>query len=809
MSDRAELARVRQRLAGKWQIPLAVVSAALLVGAVLQIEPPEARIPIDVLVERIDAQFEGQMYTLALADCQTVLEILDDRGGPEVEAARGRVHLLRARALAKRTEDSLALTGADSGAGAGQDVLDAYQLARAGEQELTWQDVRNLGLANEWLGLWDAAVTEYESAADQAPPDQALPLRKRIIELMEYPLKAEPAAIDPLLDSFIAQARTLDGQIVMLEWGVGKKTDRLCSAGQFDEALALIEGLRPVFEPTLQREGFEYAIAWVLFQQGRYDEADAALRALRNRLTVRDELDAKSGWLLGRVVLNDGGPQRPDEALSFFNDVVSAHATGVYVAASRLGMAEALASLERFDESLAEYKQVIESLGSYAASPLVNPDVIRSSMTVAAEELRRRGDFEGALAFMAPATTLVDPANTELLSTYLQRLGDWQAALARDLRDQAGQLPEDTEHDQAREELYGRARDLLLAAAETFIELARVNTLRESRSAEATWRAADLLDEAGSRERTVGVLREFVRERPTNDLVPRALLRLGQSLQAMGRFEEAIEAYQENHTRFPRTPDAGSCLVPLARCFIALGEDYYDQAEKTLRLILEDSPVFTPEAPEFIDALFMLADLLSRQEQYEKAIPLLQEAMLRYPDDQRAARAEFLLADAYRQSGLALREDLSKAELIGEKRRLEAEYVRRLQKAAELFGQLVQRFEEDDEPQLNELDSWFLRYGRIYEADCLFELGRYREALKRYERAAWVYRDTPSALAVYAQMVACHAYLGQTAEARAALRRARHLLKVIDEKEFDPTAPMGSRADWERYFNWLAHADLF
>jgi tetratricopeptide (TPR) repeat protein len=305
--------------------------------------------------------------------------------------------------------------------------------------------------------------------------------------------------------------------------------------------------------------------------------------------------------------------------------------------------------------------------------------------------------------------------------------------------------------------------------------LAYINTLNEPRSAAATWQAADRFDEAGERLRTVAVLREFVRERPLDKLAPRALSRLGQSLQALGRYEEAVAAYQENLRRFPRTVDAGSALVPLARCFMALGPEYYDQAEKTCRLILEDSPIFTPQAPEFADALFLMADLLSHQGRHEEAIPLLQEAIERTPDEARVVQAEFLLGDAYRQSGLALREDLKDPRFVGEKPRLRAEHVRRLEEASELFGRLVVRYQDREAAALDELEQLFLRYARLYEADCLFELGRYAEALKRYERAAWIYRDTPSMLAAYVQIVNCHAYLGQRTEARAALRRVQYL----------------------------------
>ncbi|MCH7814221.1 MAG: tetratricopeptide repeat protein, partial [Planctomycetes bacterium] len=483
--------------------------------------------------------------------------------------------------------------------------------------------------------------------------------------------------------------------------------------------------------------------------------------------------------------------------------------TGLYVDAARLGQAEALALLERFDQALAQYQLVIDVLGKYTDSRILSPDVVRASMTVTAEQLSGQGRFAQALAFLEPAAGLVDPDNFEVQSTYLQRLGDWRSALARSLRQEAAALGAGEESDPQRQALHDRARALFLSAGESFLRLARINTPNEERSAAAVWRAADRFDEAGDRVRTVAVLREFIRERPNHNLVSRALRRLGESLQAMGRYQEAIEAYQENLRRFPRTPDAGSALVPLARCFLALGPDYYDQAEKTFRIILEDSPIFTPQAPEFADALFLLGDLLSRQSRFEETIPRLREAMHRYPDDPRRVRAEFLLGDAYRQSGLALREDLANARLVGERDRLRAEHVRRLEEAAKLFQRLVVRYEERDAAELDALETLFLRYARLYEADCLYELQRYAEALKRYERAAWIYRNSPSAMAAYVQIINCHRYLGYPTEARAALRRAQYLIQAIPESQFAEAELTGRRADWEQYLTWVEQSELF
>lgn len=796
MSGQAPVARIRDRLAGKWQIPLLAVSVGLLVAGLVQIKPPQGRVPLDTLLERISAAIDGRMYDLALSDADQLLAYLQ-RERPEVNV--GPVYLQRARALALKAQ---AQDARDPDTG--RQVLEAYDLASNAAQQFGWVDHRNRARAYEWLGSWDRAMAAYEQAAAAESP-RRLDFKKRIVELMVLAGVGQgqrEAALDELID---LSTERLD----MLYWAVDAKIDLLTRRGEAEEALALLDRLAPIYEAAPVAHRFGYLRGLALYKASRLDEAEAALRDLRNRLVLRDEVHAMSGWLLGRVVLFDDGPQRPEEALSFFRDVVSSHTGGVYVDASHLGMAEALAILERYPESLEQFNVVIAALPDYEDSDLVNRDAVRLAMSVVADGLRSLGEFEPALAFLEPAAGLVDGEQVDRLTGYLERLGTWRALLAGQWRDQADEAAGHPSQGQRAKDLALRSSGMFSSAADAFLEVARINTLREARSASATWRAAELLDEAGDQERTIEVLSSFVRRRPGSNLAPRALHRLGQSYQALGRYAEAVEAYQENLSRFARTPDAGSGLIPLATCFIALGGDYFDQAEKTLRLILDDSPIFTPQAPEFADALFLLGDLMSRTGRFEDAIPLLSEAKQRYPEDHRSLRAEFLLADAYRQSGLGLRQDLSDPKFVGERDRLVAESSRRIGLAAKLFGQLVEKFEDGDESDLSELQSLHLRYARLYEADCWYELGRYELALQKYERAAWIYRDSPSALAAYTQIINCHSRLGKPRDARAALRRAEYLLSTMAQTGFGDPALTGGREEWEQYFRWLNRAELF
>ncbi len=788
---------LRERIAGKWQIPAFILAFALLVGSLLQFKPPRDRMPYDRVIRELDALVEGGLYASALDLGERLLDRArkEDRGWQDT----GPVHLLVGRARYLQAEQESRRTAL-----MGKQIIEDLDHAAREGVTLAADDYAAAARACEWMGDFESAMQHYGSAIAVADPP-ALDLRKRVIELRWHQVPTPRPDLHVILDGFIADAGSDPS---LLRWAAERKLHLLLEDDRFDEARSLVEGLREVFEPSGEREAFEYFLCLIDYESGRFDEAETKLRALRNRLLIREETYALSGWLLGRVVLNDGSAQRPQEALSFFRDVILAKVSPRCTAASHLGMAEALAELHRWDESLEHYRSAVAALPEVEPSPMLEPDQVRSSITVAGERLSREGQFALALGFFELAHSLVDPQKIEQSSLYLRRLGDTRANLARSLTQEARGLDASEENLRRRDALHEEARRLFLGAGDAYVRMAKINALNEELSSWAAWRAADLFDEGGDRVRTIELLREFVRERPEDPLAPRAWVRLGQSLHSLGEFAEAVEAYQACNRRFPRSPDAAQSRIPLADCYMRMGPEYVEHAEKTLRGILEDDELFTPEAPEFRTALFMLGDLLNREGRYEEAITSLEEALARYPRNERAVRGLYLLADSYQFSALALKEDLKDNRLIGERERMRKEMRRRLVRAADLFGELVARYEAQGEDRLDDKSAMYLRHARLGQGDCLYELRRYGEALKTFERAAWIYKDTPSALAAYVQIINCHVFLGQMEEAKAALRRAQYLVRTIPQRAFNEAVLPESREEWQQYFDWVETSGL-
>lgn len=782
--------QLRKRLAGKWQIPALVVSTALLVVAALSVRSPDRKVPLADHLDYIVRLIDQRMFIPASDLCSRLLRREDLEDGD-----RAVLTLF----LARSTFGEAGRTLDDSRATA-RTVAQLFQDAATLGAELTGPDHRMMAEASERLDQYDLAVRHYEKAAELLP-GPALGVRRRVIELSEYPLEVERQRIDGLLDGFIVDAQDTPRE---LAWALSRRAERLFDEGHWPQAHELLEAHAGRFRDTPFEAEFDFLTALTLWGAKRYDDAELMLRELLNRVTPSDPVYPKAGWLLGKVVLFDGQVQRPEEAVAIFREVIASRADRYYMTASWVGMAEALAYLRRYEQSLEAYRAALEDIGATIGHRLVNPDVIRASLTVVSDRLRREGDLATALEYLRLATGLAPREDLVLHSQYLERLGDLLAAAAHARLDEAKLIGSGEEADAARRRLVAEAELLLLEAGETYFELSSVNTLNEERAATAMWTAAGLFDEAGDDDRAITVLETYLLHRPHSTLVPRVLLRLGRTLQKVGRYENAISAFQRNYSEYPRSIHANESLIPLAESLMALGGDYELQAERALLEIVQDSDIYTPEAPEYCDAMFLLGRYYSRRADFERAIAVLDEFVQRYPVDPRIASAKFLVADAYRQSAQAIKEELLDPRFAGEAKRLVAERERRLHEAAARFREVIQRYEVRDSATLSPLDQVYFQDAVLGEAASLFDLGRYAEALSLYERAAWTYKDQPAALGAYVQIINCYVILGRDAEARTALRRAQYLTEAITEESFEPAGDLETRADWKRYFDWVA-----
>ncbi len=781
------MATWRERAAGKWQIPLLLLSLATLAASIHFSNPRGVRVPLSEGVTQLEALTVAGADSHALELGERLLARKDCTG-----SERAAVELCMARAQfshASRRGCSVS---------AGRGVVDRFRAAQTGGAEVASTDLAHLGEALEWQGQFSAAIEYFDQAMAAGLPDP-WDLQRHIIRTLVRRLEAKPEDIHARLAALLKELP--DSRLDLRFWALEEQLAVQEELDRLDQCATLLAENADRFRETDFQSRFEFLGAFHLYKVGEFDEAQRRLRSLRNAVEPTDAINAMTGWLLGRVALSDGGPQRPQEALSFFHDVVRNHSRGPYTVASRLGQAEALAMLERTDEAAVAYQLVLDELESVEDPRVVNRAAVAVSLGVAAETQRRNGRLHAALAYARLALPLVDKRRIEHASAQLQQFAEIAVQLAEEFPSADAALQTDAPTRSQTE--------LLAEAAGAYLELAKVNTLNERRSSEASWSAAETYSKAGKTADAVRLFEAFIAERPADTLVPRAWLRIGQLRQNARQLNAAVVAYQECYRRFPRTLDGARALVPLARCHGSLGGDHLELAEKTLRIVLEESEIFTPEAPEFSDALFLLGDVLARRGAFERAISAVDEALQRYPQDPRAVHARGVLADAYRQSGLALREEIGEASFDGEIAALRAESTSRLTTARELYRRVITEYEARNPASLQRLDQMLLRHAYLYEADCYFEMQEYARALKLYEEAAGNYKDVPSGLAASVQIIHCHVFLGQAEEARAALARAMVLTAAMPERAFEVSISPEARSDWVQYLEWLGESGLF
>jgi len=794
MGSVAQSASLTERVAGKWQLPLFFLGLVMLGSSLYFSRPDPTRVPLSQAIEQLDELISSGVNDAALQLGEFLLLRKDCK-----EAHCAPVHLRCARAAFAQAARKPPLS-----ASTGRVVTEHYRAAVEGGETLTAKDMEYMGRSLEEQGQFTGAVEYYDRALGEGL-SEPLEMQRHIIALRRDRLGASPQQLQELVAGVLRDVG--DERLDIRLWAVEEQLGLLEEQGLLADGEKLLADHAGGFRDSDLRHRFEFLDAWWMYKTGRFDEAEAHLRALRNQVDRTDGVNAMAGWLLGRVVLSDDGPQRPLEAVSFFGDVLRNHPRGRYATASRVGMAEALALLERHEEATAEYKRALEELGPLGSDRLVNRAALAASLGVMADTQRKIGHFGPAVAYARLAVGLVDRENVEHATLALQQFAQTASWFAEQLQSEA--TAQDNQPLAAADSRQTEANALFVEAAAAHLELARLNTLNERRASESSWQAAELYAKAGETSRAVQLYQEFVMERPGDPLVPRAWLRTGQLRQGAGQLRAAIAAYQECYRRFPRTLDGARALVPLAQSFIGLGADNLELAEKTLRTVLEESEVFTPEAPEFADALFLLGEVLGRRGEYEGAIATLEEALNRYPGDGRVRRGRFLIADSYRQSALALRREVSEAQFDGEIEQIRNESAVRLTVARNLYRRVIAEYEAQDSEGLDLVERMVLRHAYLYEADCYFETHDFHAALKLYEEAAGNYKDLPSGLAAYVQIINCHVFLGQSEEARAAFARALVLVNSIPQEAFEESVSAETRGDWKGYFEWLGESGLF
>ncbi len=792
MSVTDSLAQFRESMATRWQVPLLGVAVVFLILAFLKVQPPG---PVPSFQQQLDQIAALQQGGFLVDASEMIQRLLDAEGVPKER----RGVLLRALAetiyLAERGRSR-------------HDPENVKRLIRNHREALalgmppTAAVHEQMGHAFRWIERREQALNAYREAL-AAGSEREGRLRREIIELLRETGDASDEAVSTQLSAMLGDEQ-LDPNDLL--WAVQQQVDLYAGDGKQDQIGPLLDRVSPRLARAGLDRDVEYLQARMHYVAGQADQAERILLSLRNRLEPHEDLSAKVTWMLGRVHLDDG---RPQEAMACFEEVIQQHPQGEYALASRLGVAECLAALGHIDESASVFEEVAGLAARHKPGDVVDRDAVRASLTSHYAVLRNEGRLEAAVRFLRLAAALVTPDDEKTQANYLRRLADLYVSLGETRLERVGAASRPSTVPATGGGDSDGAREAFRLAAENYLRLSRVVMTDVDRSGNAAWLAAVQFDRANMPERMIAVLEDFLAGYPASTKLPDALYRLGQAFQSLGEYRKAIAAYAQNQERFPRTPAAMRSMVPMAQCYMALGVSSYPQVEKVLLAVVEQPTQkgrYDPQALEYREALFALGDLYDRWNKPGRAVSRLEEFLDRYPRDVRVPRAQFVLADAYRKSGLSASTQPGGAD----QRQAEVSKVPdRLRRAEELFAEVIHTLGSRPEGTLTPTEELYLKYGYLYRADCAFDLGQYERARSLYEEACRRFRRDPVSLPAYVQILNCYQRLGNDAEARATVRRVKWLLKSIPEQRFAGALGGQDRAYWQSFFDWVETSGLF
>lgn len=666
-----------------------------------------------------------------------------------------------------------------------------------------------LGRTTDALLYWRRAMT--------MSPDKAVRMQRRIIELQ---LAADdPSGASASLEDFLADKRITDSE---RSWALGESAHLMVDRGDFALARKTLEESRRLSSDPVDRGQIHYWLGYCEHKLGRRAEAERCLRLAREQLRVQHPLDADAAYLLGRIAQDDN---RPEEAISFYEAVLTSHPDSRMAVMARLGRGVCRIAIGQDDPGLTDLHDVSAYIGQRETLRKKFKVEALVGMKQAAQSLSSRENYQGALEVMSYEQSLAtegapNPAQA-LPPSFYGRL----ASVYEKRSDQIErQIPDSTKAAE-RIKREQQVRDLRARAGDGYIAWSRALVLSDDKGyAEALWRGVELYDRAGDLNRMISALELFAAERPEDPMTPDALLRLGRAYQAAGLFDKAIASYQRNQFRYPNTLAASKSAVPLAQAYVAKGPEYYAKAESVLMGVVDNNPLITPEANEFKQALFELAQLYYRTGRYEESVARLEELTARYPRDERTGQLVFLMGDSYRKSATMLA--LEKEAVASLARPAAAKFPasttqpagpdpvemaaarkERLAKARALFDRTIDTYRKV--PPANDVDKLYLKLAHFYRADCVFDLGGFEESIRLYDAAAFRYQDDPSALAAYVQIVNAYCALGKVAEAKAANERAKWLLRKMPSEAFSDGGFTMPKEYWNKWLEWTSAAGMW
>ncbi len=551
-------------------------------------------------------------------------------------------------------------------------------------------------------------------------------------------------------------------------------------------------------------------------------ESTAILREVIVAANTPNGLRRQATYLSGRNLRQQGLVK---EALGTLSGVRQRNPHSAEAIAAGIEEAEILLETGHLDSvvtTVHHFLRNIEDISLYNGY-WVPLEQLRLRLLEIARVLRSQNEYEKVIQF-ADFLALAFPMNDTIrlqAETY-QQWGDDIAALPL------------TPTEEARAERRSQLNHRYKLAAQKFEELARLE-LRSSDYPDILWSTAEnyrlandlnkankfLVDylryenrvkrargfvalgqnyiHAGEWSKSIEPLERCLVEYATNPVSYEARLLAARAKVELGALEEAIELLESNLTDFqldPQSPVWQDTLFELGQTIFQKGDQLLLNAMENAQEQPNSNPTLTGDALQQSNAEFL------------RSIQRLNEAVSRYPNDPRYYDTRYLLAKSYRFAA-QLPEHILKTNpnLIDNARREQLQLRRELlEKSLDAFRSLHQTINGAmDAGGPSEQTLAILRNAYFGEADSLFELGRWEDAILAYRNAASHFLNQPESLEALVQLAVCHRKLGREFEAKKTLAQAEQVLRRIPA-DYDArfvSSTRANRQEWEELIGWL------
>jgi tetratricopeptide (TPR) repeat protein len=795
---------LRQVLSGQWQIPLFAVSMVTFAGVLWQLRPKEEQVNFEQQLEGLKLLAEENRFHDFYVAAEQVRHITETE--KQLGCVHGLVAQTRVNELKQRHELGLDLYQRRSTKANYGNIIKDYREAL----HRNWIDpngpasaevYHNISLACWGLSDTEKAIVVLNKAIKVS--DKFNPTLHR--SLVQMYMTARPKGyLEKSLLHLKKLLTSTESNADDKAWAFVRKTEVLIEQGHESQALAMLNAAGEGLRNSAYGDELVLLRGKALRHAGQADEADLILRELISRMTDRGDTYAQVALELGKINYEQ---YRDHDARGFYECVVTTQLGKCWYVGGKLGLAECAALQQRYDEAVALYQETVKLIKNNGPNRAVKPDNIQNSLVQLADQLALLNQYALALPFLEIEQQIAAQNDLRAADRFARIHIKLAEEMLRDMKqNQRAALDTQSTDD---EQWLQQQQDLITKhfeqAAEQFLRVVSLAAGEDELYEDSLWFAATCYDKAGNSNKAKEVWRRFVDQCEGKSRWPRAMYYLAQTHQALGEFGQAVTYYQALREKHSRSPAALQSIVPLAHCYLMKDEPDNKKAEYLLTSVLEDVAL-RPLANVFREALFELGELYYNNKNYPQAITRLIEAIDRYPDEPELGKYMFLVGDSYRKSGLGLdailhelSQDASATVSREKKTNLRRSH---LKQAQDYYSEAVDFYEKIPESRRTKLDNLYLRHSWLYRADCLFDLGLYKQAALFYEEVALRYQLTPTALTAFVQIANCHSRLGDPAEADSANRRAIWQLAKMSDTTLAASPVSLDRQQWEQWFEW-------